>query len=380
MKILSLLPVLGHPRDSKRITMLLQSGFQVRVLAFERDYHSGRMPDCPVESLGMISHGKYLRRFIKLILVIPKIRKALKDSDAVYASGPDMALIALIAGIGLKKAIALEVGDIRDVQLNKGITGKIIRYFDRKLVNSCSLLVVISQGFKEVYYEKWLKTKTPILLIENKLEYVNAVEKIISQEPEAGFDTPLLNRPLRIGYFGLLRDEWSLQVLESLALAKPDDIEIVLAGYPTHPILDLPDRIKKYKNIRFLGQYKSPQDLPALYNQVDMAWVCYPFIGENDWNFKWGRPNRFFESCFFKKPVFVRGGCHCANDVELYKIGKIIEDYDVSKVVNIILNIKYQDLQQWQENMTKLPGKIYMYTTEAEELKSYMIKIIKEKH
>ncbi len=54
INILSVLPLLGHPRDSKRIAMLQQAGFNVEAVAFERDYHTGRMPDCPVESLGKI--------------------------------------------------------------------------------------------------------------------------------------------------------------------------------------------------------------------------------------------------------------------------------------------------------------------------------------
>ena len=41
MKVVSLLRVLGQPRDSKRISMLQEAGFTVEVGAFQRDYHSG---------------------------------------------------------------------------------------------------------------------------------------------------------------------------------------------------------------------------------------------------------------------------------------------------------------------------------------------------
>lgn len=41
--------------------MLQESGFAVEAVAFERDYHSGRLPTCRVESLGRIENGKYLK-------------------------------------------------------------------------------------------------------------------------------------------------------------------------------------------------------------------------------------------------------------------------------------------------------------------------------
>jgi succinoglycan biosynthesis protein ExoL len=376
MKVLSLLPVLGHPRDSKRISMLMNSGFSVKALAFERDYHSGRFPECPYESLGKISHGDYFKRFIKIITVIPRIRKAIKVSDAVFTSGPDMAFLALIASVGLKTPVVLEVGDIRDIQLDKGISGKIVRYFDKLLVDSCELLVVISQGFKSDYYEGRIKTKTPILLIENKLEFVeenerNNITKYYSLNNETRKDNVL-----KIGYFGLLRDEWSLKVLENIAMKRPSQIEIILAGYPSHPIENLEERIAGYKNIKYLGQYKSPADLPVLYNQIDMVWACYPPIGENDWNFKWGRPNRFFESCFFKKPLFIRGGCHCANDIKYFDIGNIINETDVEITANKIVSIEADEIEVWKRNMEKLPLNLFMYTTEEEELKNCMIRMI----
>ena len=60
----------------------------------------------------------------------------------------------------------------------------------------------------------------------------------------------------------------------------------------------------------FAGEYRSPQDLPAIYGGVDMVWSCYPEIREEDYNFKWGRPNRFYEGCYFKKPFFCQKRQH----------------------------------------------------------------------
>ena len=374
MKVLSLLPVLGHPRDSKRISMLCEMENEVEVLAFERDYHNGRMPDVPTSILGKVSHGNYLTRIIKLIMALPKVRSMMKRFDVIYTSGPDMALLALLAGWGLKPRIVLEIGDIRAVQLRSDWIGRFVRFMDRHLVNSCKILVVISPGFKDVYYKKWLKIKIPVLLIENKLERhrtlahgKNVIGKIVS--------LPSKDRKenlLRIGYFGLLRDEWSLNILENLAAIYCDSLEIVFAGYVIDPIADLTERIKKFPNMTYLGEYSSPGDLESLYSSVDLVWACYPPMNENDWNFKWGRPNRFFESCFFKKPLFVRGGCHCAREVDQYGIGKLIYGITIEEVNEEFASIRKEDIAKWVRHMNELPESVYLYIDEAQILKDEM--------
>jgi len=62
LKILVVLQVIGDTGDCKSIAMLQQAGFIVEAVAFERDYHVGRMPDCPIERLGKIAHGHYFQR------------------------------------------------------------------------------------------------------------------------------------------------------------------------------------------------------------------------------------------------------------------------------------------------------------------------------
>jgi succinoglycan biosynthesis protein ExoL len=347
--------------------MLQQAGFLVEAVAFERDYHAGRLPDCPVERLCQIAHGHYIQRILKIASALPTIRRAIRRNQIVYASGEDMAAAAFIAGLGLGTHIILEVGDIVDLQLSKGIMGRVFRIIDRYLVNKYRLLVVISPGFLDDYYRHWLKVKTPALVIENKLEasFVNGAiaPESLSQLP----GKPLTDRPLRIGYFGLLRDEWSWQVLEKLAMTRPHDFEIIFAGLPINPS-NLPERTREHANMEYRGEYRSPQDLSSLYNSVDMVWACYPHIGPNEWNLRWGRPNRFFESCFFRKPTFARAGCHFATDVEHYKIGMIIKDQEIGRAVNTICQIQSDDLMFWQDNLSKLPKSIYMYTTEGDDL------------
>lgn len=369
IKVLSALQVIGHPRDSKRISMLQESGFQVQIVAFERDYHKGRVPSEEIIKLGRIENKNYVKRIWKIIKAIPILRREIKKNDIVYASGQDMAFMALIAGVGYHKPIILEVGDIVDLQLSKNLIGKVIRRLEKGVVNQYRLIVGISSGFFDGYYYGRLNVKTPSLVIENKLEQGS----IPVYTPS--IYTPLKEGPLRIGYFGLLRDEWSFNVLKKLAHDYPNEYVIYYAGMLVNPP-DLDKQVEDALNMHYIGQYKSPSDLPHIYDKVDMVWACYTKILENDWNLKWGRPNRFFESCFFKKPVFAREGAHFATDVARFEIGKVIKGYDLSEVVNEIREITEADLKIWKQNLNDLPQDFYTYSSESQELGSRIRKIL----
>ena len=375
LKILSVLPLLGHPRHSKRIAMLQKAGFMVEAIAFERNYHTSRMPNCPVERLSKISHGLYLQRILKLISALPAIRRAIKRNDLIYAFGPDMAMAALIAGWGLRRPVILEVGDIQRIQVKCGLMGYLTRLMDRYAVNSCKLLVATAPGFIRGYYREWLHTITPALVLENKLEtptedtnHMNITTIIEGKS--------LVDRPLRIGYFGNLRCEWSWQVLEALALSRPNEVEIVVAGYPMNPA-DLPERAAKLSNVDFRGVFRSPQDLPTLYGDVDLIWGCYPRPESCDLNWRWARTNRFYESCFYQKPIISLKDSGDSIDVERYGIGLIIYGQSIERVVDVLSGISPDDLVRWKKNMLMLPRKVYVYTSEGEELASALEGLVK---
>ncbi|MEE9381942.1 MAG: glycosyltransferase [Nannocystaceae bacterium] len=347
--------------------MLQEAGFDVEVAAFERDYHSGRFPDCPIEYLGKISHGRYARRATMLPRVFRKLRRAIARNDLIYASGIDVALLAAACGVNKRKPMVIEVGDVRAIQLRGGSLGRLVRMVERRLVEASDLLVVTAPRFYDEYYKGWLHTTVPGMVIENKLEraFARSTRRKGVARP---LGRPLVDRPLRIGYFGLLRDWWSWETLRLVAELAPRDVEISLAGLPTEELSDLEQMVGAYPNIEYRGTYRSPQDLASLYNNVDMAWVCYPPIGPQDWNLRWARPNRFYESCLFKKPIFTRAGCQDAIDVTRLGIGLVIDECNPCAAARSILSITAADIDHWAANMDTLPERVFAHGDEAERL------------
>ena len=370
-KLLFLLPVLGHPRHAKRIEMLQEQGFEVGAIAFERDYHKGRLPNCEVVSLGRIEHGQYGKRILRLISSTSTIRKEARKADLIYAFGLDLAMTASIATTGLRKPIAAEVGDIGDMQTRSDTKGKVARVLIRKAANRCKFLVVTAPRFLEVYFREWLGCKVPGLVVENKLEAAFVEEfspKLEQMKTLAG--VPFRDRPLRIGYFGLLRDKWTLDVFEQIGQHFADRVQVEIRGIPFDQLKDLETRVEPYPNLVFHGEYKSPDDLPAIYSGVDLVWGCYDPIGERDWNLRWARPNRFYESCFFQKPLVSRDGSQDAVDVARYGIGYVMKEVDPVEGARRIAELSSDQLVNWSQNMQSLPHSVYSYTTEGADIAS----------
>lgn len=362
-RIICFLPVLGQPRHAKRISMLQQSDFNVEAVAFDRDYHKGRLPDCPVKLLGKISQGRYLTRIFRVIAILPMLRNYIRQNDLVYTFGLDMAFAAIVAGLGLHKPIILEVGDIRKVQSSSGVIGSLVRTIDQIIVNRCKLLVVTAQGFVDGYYHRMLDIETPTMVLENKLESKNSNDAI-KKLPEG---MPFVDRPLRIGYFGLLRCEWSWHVLEAWAISRPEEIEIDVAGLPVIPA-NLPERAKSIVNINFQGEYRSPDDLPALYGNVDLIWGCQPYTDSEDLNFPFALSNRLYEACFFQRPIINRIGSGNATLAEHLGIGTGVGG-TVEDAISVLNNISIEDMTRWRKNIQEIPRNVYEYTTEQKELK-----------
>jgi len=302
---------------------------------------------------------------------MPAIRRYIRRNDIIYAYGLDMALTARIAGMGLGKPMILEIGDIRELQVAKGWKGDMVRAVEKQFIKTCSLLVATSADFINCYYRQWLKLSIPSVILENKLE--SAFEKETKKDHELMKQNPpmkgkaLVERPLSIGYFGLLRCEWSWKVLEAFARTRPEGVKILLAGYIMNPV-DLKKRIEQYENIKYFGEYRSPQDLPTLYNSVDLVWACYQPIGPNDWNLRWARTNRFYESCFFKKPIIARAESGDGIEVDRHNIGLAIKEKSIEKVIDKLCHIESDDLDRWKEHLKRLHRSLYIYTTETSEL------------
>ena len=367
ISVLCLLPRLFDARISRRVDMLKQAGFKVEAVAFERHLDAGKAPGCPVTLLGRIHHGGYAARLAKLLAAVGETRRAVRRNDLLYAFNADMALLALLAKQGLNRPLVQETADILNLQVADG-WGAAVRAVERRIVARCSLLVLTTAGYAS-YYRRWLGVQTPALVVENKLPAAFAAQVREANPPSLG-EAPAEGRPLRIGWFGILREPWNLRLLDALTRAAPQRFSAVLAGYFDLSMRKAGVNEDSFKqvvdnpNIEYRGRYSSPDDLPALYQSVDLVLDCYqPSIPVC-----WSQTNKYYEACLFGKPLIARSGCSDAEQIERHGIGLVIQGSSVDEAAKQISNQSTENWLQWRRNLHRLPPKIYSLIDEANTL------------
>ncbi|TXN37624.1 glycosyltransferase family 4 protein [Flagellimonas hymeniacidonis] len=344
----------------------MDEGFQVSAASFTRKYHKGRLPSCEVAILGEIEHGNFLMRAIKMIKALPKLRSQVKEADIIYAFGVDMGLLCIISAIGLLKHVAVEIGDIRSAQVQKNLKGRLVRILDKYIVSNCKLMIATSIKFVEEYYQKNLKVKTKTIILENKLERQQSDRQ---QKTKTGF---LEHNIVIIGYFGLLRCSKSIRVLTRLASNYPNNIKLFVAGYSLVDDAKFAKLIS-LKNVEYFGEYKSPGNLFEIYSKVDLVWSVYPFPNVGELNWKWARTNRFYESCYFRKPMIALEGSADGDIVREHKIGFTVEDVSEDEIVRCVWENSHENFELYQQNIFNLPEEVYLYTQEGKQLKEALI-------
>jgi succinoglycan biosynthesis protein ExoL len=373
-KILCLLPIVGDTKDSKRIQILQDSGFEVLVVAFERNSYRARMPNAEINVLAKIDNGNYLKRIFIMLKCIFLLRKFIKKSNAIYALNQDLAIFAFISGLGLNKPLIIDVADIREIQTGPGIVSKIFRAIDKYITKRASLLVVTAKGFISEYYNKILGIEIrDYILLENKVDYKDDLRIGIKLKEFQG-------EKIKIGYIGVLRDEWTLHFLKELVNKYPEKFEIVCAGIDLLKAYDVEEICTKTHGMKYLGPFKSPEDLNMLFQQVDVIALFYP---ETNTPAHWFtmrsvcNTNRFYEACYFRKPIISFSFCEDGKRVQDYSIGMVLDSYNIELNVELLQNeLTEEKIAFWNKNLMNLTEDLYYFGKEKEIMKNKITEIL----
>lgn len=246
-------------------------------------------------------------------------REKLAQADVVYARNLDTALCALAAMkmTGLSRPFIYECLDIHRLMHREDPVGFLMRRLERIVLENSVLLIVSSPAFLREYFDVRHPGRFIARLVENRIHD----HPSLGRRPSAPARKAA---PLRIGWFGVLRCERSLRLMERLASQCKADVEIVMAGYPDVNLPNFHERIRKHLNIRFLGRYKSPEDLAAIYAAVDIVWAGD--FHDAGFNSRWLLPNRIYEGGYFATPAIAPAGTETANWIDNRNGGFVIPE------------------------------------------------------
>ncbi|NPD65147.1 hypothetical protein HN018_00620 [Lichenicola cladoniae] len=175
------------------------------------------------------------------------------------------------------------------------ILGVILRRLERRLLQSCALLIVSSEKFIDAYFARFHESLPRWILLENKLLRSELGTDMIAQIDDAGCsDAP----PWRIGWFGIIRCSRSLQLLAALVRSSNGTIEVEIRGRPAIDVLpDFYAVVAATPGMTFGGAYDRATDLPTIYGRVHFNWAIDFY--EDGLNSAWLLPNRLYEGSMF---------------------------------------------------------------------------------
>lgn len=364
MKIIFLVSNAADSYFHKRIGELERLGVKVEILGFNREWYERKKYDHPCTFLGEIEQRHYFKRLLPILKAIPAVRRHLKMADIVYIFLPDMLALYCASALGLRRTwkVVFDVCDIQPVLIGNSLKSRVFRLLERILMRRIDLLVVTSEAFVTEFFQKIQGlTQVRYLVIENKLGRKSLKLPVRSQ-------TERLPGVLRVGYFGVIRCPRSLEILKTAAERGKGRVRIYIRGASPGRIVDIEACVKENSWIEYGGPYLSPDDCPDLYGSVDIVWACYPYEGRQAGNWLWARTNRFYEACFYGKPMIVQSGAEDGRVVAEKGLGVCVDLSDINACAERILSVSPDELQRWQSNIKRLPKNTYLYTDEHQRL------------
>jgi succinoglycan biosynthesis protein ExoL len=133
--------------------------------------------------------------------------------------------------------------------------------------------------------------------------------------------------------------------------------------------------------MKFLGTYRSPQDLPALYGGVDLVWACYPGPEHRDPEWRWAlaicRSNRFYEGCHYKTPLISLAESADGAEVARLGIGIALADNSIDAIWKVLSAIDRSSVARWRERMSQLPASAGLFIEEPMLLRTALMGLVK---
>ncbi|MEO0753941.1 MAG: glycosyltransferase [Pseudomonadota bacterium] len=341
----------------RRIEAFQADGLSVRGYMARRG--PAQSPGWDVVDLGVTRDGAFVQR-IKSVFTgaaLAAADPALADADLIYARNLDMLAAAFLAKRkrGLDTPVIYECLDVHRLMVRTDPIGLALRAIERALLRRAKALVVSSPGFLRNYFERHHGGLYTPILVENRLS--EGMDYGSRPEPK-DFGT---DRPLRLGWVGILRCDRSFKLLCALAEAFPDTLEVHLHGKPAHNEIEAFDaNVAARANVTYHGPYKAPEDLAAIYAGIDTVWAG-DFM-EAGYNSVWLLPNRIYEGGYFAVPPIAPADTETAAWIAEHDTGVLVPEPLEKRLPEAVAGLiqDRQPLKATEARLKALPDTVFI--------------------
>ncbi|MGL5012126.1 MAG: glycosyltransferase, partial [Paracoccaceae bacterium] len=342
---------LAHDLDDsaiwRRHEMLRLGGADITLAGFRRRREA--LPG-PAIVLGRTSNGRMTERALAVLRTLATLRRQLhlrEPPDVILARNLEMLVLAVRLRHHFPQArIVYELLDVHRLLLGNGAVSRALRAIEAWLLGKTALVIISSPGFERGYLTPFRRPAAAVILVENKTLAVTA--------PPPQPDEAAIIGPIRIGWFGILRCAASLAAFDQLTRAAPGRYSVVLGGKPALDVIpDFHAVVAANPDLSYLGTYRWPDDLAAIYANVDLAWLIdwYEAGGNSDWLL----PNRLYEGGLHGVVPLALDETEVANRLRALGIGVIVGGSTVEAVGNALAALDRDQLVQLRAAVHALP-------------------------
>ena len=370
LKVLYLAHDLSDAAVLKRTTMLRDGRSSVTVLGFRRTSTPiENVAGCKAVNLSQTFNGGFIQRIlsvIKEILFLKKHRQLFIDADVILARNLEMLAIA-VRGRSLcpnPPAIVYECLDIHRLMLGSGIISKALRALEGWLCKRACAVITSSPAFISEYFNAMSDVHLPIRLVENKVYPCPEIPAPITARQTG--------KSWKIGWFGIIRCRKSLDILCELARTSNGAVEVIIRGRPAlDQFDDFHKTVSSTSGVQFLGAYKNPEDLAAMYQDVHFSWAIDMF--EEGLNSSWLLPNRIYEGGLFKTVPIALDSVETGRTLKRMGIGVVLPDVSAPTLAAFFNQLTPQSYRVLETQMDSIPSNSWNFSAQdCKELVNYL--------
>ena len=352
LRVLYLVHDLSDPSVRRRVLMLQAGEAAVTLAGFRRG--ENRLADIegvtPLE-LGTTADARFAQRLLAIAgaaTLLPRHLAGIARPDVILARNLEMLPLAGRASTRFDGVpIAYECLDVHRLLLQKGMAGRAVRAAERHFGRKAGLIITSSPAFVEHYFKPHSGIRAPVHLLENQ------VLELDRGQPGLPVRTRPAGAPWRIGWFGAIRCRKSLDLLSAFTRQMEGRFEVELRGRPAYSEFDDFDGlVAREPFLHFEGPYRNPEDLSAIYADVDFAWAIDFF--EEGQNSLWLLPNRLYEGCRHGALPIVLDGTETARLALQRGVGIALRDGRVETLANRFSAFDGDAYRAFYANLVKL--------------------------
>ncbi len=342
-RIVFILNTLTQPLCFKRIEEFRRRGYQTDVYGFSSDSQDTviRSSDI-VQVIGTCVHGEgnYFRRLLTMVRAIRKLNRRYRNEDVTfYYFQMDTCIAARLVS---RKPYIYENYDLVYGAFPNPLKW-MFRHIDRWLTIHSVATVMTSPGFQEYLFRG--KHQDNVYIIPNKLN-----PRVLGY-PYHPTDLDIAH--IRFAFVGHIRSAGSFRFAKVVAERFPQhSFHLYGTIGKGNDFAGLADR---HPNVVMHGSFQNPDDLPGIYEQVD---VLVPLLSENNTknvNNIYLEPNKLYESVYFRTPIVMTDGTYMARRVKELNCGFVLPDVSEEGITRFINSLTEQSLKEIVTHISTIP-------------------------